>query len=68
MFSYSSNPFVYTFIFLLSVGNRIAFSSSSSPQAQDPKLVVDEVNRYVPYVKKKNMINSHFNFYNNVAL
>ncbi|WZZ84523.1 hypothetical protein YC2023_113102 [Brassica napus] len=29
------------------VGNRIAFSSSSSPQAQDPKLVVDEVNRSV---------------------
>ncbi|KAL0717883.1 hypothetical protein Bca4012_067205 [Brassica carinata] len=47
MFSYSSNPFVYTFILLLSIGNRIAFSSSSLPQAQDPKLVVDEVNRSV---------------------
>ncbi|CAN7125119.1 unnamed protein product [Brassica rapa subsp. narinosa] len=47
MISYSNNPFVYTLIFLLSIGNTIAFSSSSSPHTQDPNLVVDEVNRSV---------------------
>lgn len=52
MISYTNNPFVYTFIFLLSIGNTVAFTSSSLPHAQDPKLVVDEVNRYVKKKKK----------------